>query len=146
MKESYYQDKWVTIYHLTSLPKRDKLSLDKCMEVGSCLKRRPEDIGQGKEVRMFPNEALAQRRDTSNQQGIYKSGSDLGQNTTRIKARISLLNLGEVELYADIRSNLAKDVAIQRLRDTIRMAMREIITQRISNSYVADATCLRMGD
>ncbi len=141
----YYQDEWVTIYHLTSLPICDKISLDKCMEVGSCQRKQQEGIGQGNEGKMYQGEVLGQRRDTSKLRSIYENASDLELTITHIKAKILLLNLGETELHAVILSDLAKGVEVQRLRDIIRMAMREIIVQRISASYAEDATCLRMG-
>ena len=136
----YYQDEWVTIYHLTSLPICDNLSLDKCMEVDVWGRKQLEGIGQGSEERMSPNYHLVLQGDTSKPMTIFKSVRGSVQNTTHIKARISLLNLVETELYVDIHSDLAKDVVIQNLRDTIRTVMRGIIVQRISGSYAEDVT------
>lgn len=142
----YYQDDYVTIYHLTSLPICDNISLDKCMEVGLCQRKQLEGIEQGSEEKISRSYRQAHQRDTSKLRNISRNASDLGQSIAHIKAKISLLNLGELELYADIHSSLARDVAIQRLRDTIRMAMRETIVQRMSSSYAEDAICLGMGD
>ncbi len=146
MIKPYYSDEWVTIYHLTSLPICDNISLDECMEVGLCQRKQLEGIEQGNEGKISRSYHQEHRRDTSKPRGISRNASGLGQDITHIKARISLLNLGELELYADIHSNLARDVAIQKLRDTIRMAMRETIVQRISASYAEDDICLRTVD
>ena len=120
----YYEDEWVTIYHLHNAPVYGIISLDDCSE-----------------VRSWGNE-----KGINKHRNISTGESGLGQTIMPIKVMISLLNLGELELYAVIKSNLAKDAVIRKLRDTIRMTMREIITQRISASYAEDAICLRVVD
>jgi len=141
----YYQDKWVTIYHLRSLPKCDKLSLYKCTEVKQWIvKSELDDIEQDYEGNLYQNRNLAPNEVTSKLQNTYKGENDLEQSITHIKARILLLNLGELELCVAILSNLAKNVVVQKLRDITRMAIRETIVQRMSDSYAEDAICLRM--
>ena len=142
----YYQDEWVTIYHLTSLPICDNISLGECMEVGLCLRKQLEDIEQGKEVRIFPNEAQEQRRDTLKHQNIYKSGSDSGQTTTPIKVMILLSSLVEHELCVSIPSDLVRDAEAQEQSDITKMAILETIAQRISAFFAEDVICLRMVD
>ena len=142
----YYQDEWVTIYHLTSLPICDNISLGKCMEVGLCLRNQLEGIEQGKGVRIFPNEALAQRRDTNKPLNTYRSGNALGQTTTPIKVRILLSSLEEHELCVNTPSDLAKFVVTPKQNDITKMAILETIAQRISSFFAEDVICSRMVD
>lgn len=124
----------------------DNISLDKCMEVGLCLRKQLEDIERDKGVKIFPSEALGQRRDTSKLQSIYRNESDLGQSTMPIRVRILLSSLVEHELCVNIPSDLVKDVATPEQSDITKMAMLETIVQRISASYAEDVICLRMVD
>jgi len=140
----YYQDDYVTIYHLASLPMCDNISLDKCMEVGLCLRKQLEDIERGKGVRIFPSEALGQRRDINKPQNIYRNESDLGQTTTPIRVRILLSSLVEHELCVNIPSDLARDAATSNQSDITKMAMLETIAQKISSFFAEDVICLRM--
>ena len=140
----YYQDDYVTIYHLTSLPICDNISLDECMEVDLCLRKQLEDIEQGKGVRIFPEWHLAQSGDTIKHQNIYKNESDLGQSTMPIRVRILLSSLEEHELCVNIPLSPAKYVEVLNRSDITRMAMLETIAQRISDFFAEDVICLRM--
>ena len=140
----YYQDEWVTIYHLTSLPMRDNISLDKCMEVDPCQRKQLDGIGQGNEGKMSRSYQQEYRRVTSKLRAMCRSVSDLVLTITLLRARILLLSLDEREHYAVILSSLAKGAVASRRRDITRMITLPIIVQRISASCAEDATCLRM--
>ena len=142
----YYQDEWVTIYHLTSLPICDNISLDKCMEVGLCLRKQLEGIEQDEGVRIFPCEALVQKGDTNRHQSIYGSESDLEQTTTPIRVRVLLSSLAEHELCVNTPSDLAKFAVAPKQSDITKMAILGTIAQKISSFYAEDVICLRMVD
>jgi len=93
-------------------------------------------IGQGYEGMIYQNRDLVQSEVTNKPPNTYKSESDLDLITMPIKVKISLLNLAELELCMVIRTDLEKSVAMSMLKDIIKTAIRETISQRLNDCSV----------
>ena len=142
----YYSDKWVTIYHLISLPMCDNISIGKCMEVGSCQRKQLGDTGQGNKGEMFRSYQQEHQGVTNKLRDMCKSVSGLVLTITLSRARILLSSLDVLGHYAVTLSSLAKGAVARRRRDITKMAMLETIAQRISAFYAEDVICLKMVD
>ncbi len=140
----YYQDEWVTIYHLTSLPICDKLSLDKCMEVDSCRRKQPEGIEQGSEGKMCQGEARVQRRDTNKLRHIFKSVSGLVLTIMRGGVMILSSSLAGLGPCGDTKHGHVNCAEVLNQRDTTRMITPPITVPLMSSFYAEDVICLRM--
>ncbi len=81
----------------------------------------------------------APKRDIDKQKSISGNGSDLALNTMPIRVIMSVSNQLGVGQNVVIRTDLVNFAEIQKLRGIIKMAIRETITQRMSNFYAVDA-------
>lgn len=94
---------------------------------------------------MFLDYCQVQRKDTSKPKNTFGSGCVLALNITISRETMSVLNRHVVGLNVVIRPVPVNPAVIQELKDITKMAIREIIAQRILNFCADDAICLRMG-
>ena len=142
----YFQDEWVTIYHLTSVPNCDNISVDICREAVSCQRKQLEGIEQGNGGKMSLNYHQEHRRVTNKLTSMCESVRDLVRSTMLSRVRKSLSSLVELGHYGDTVSNLANCAEASNPRGTIRMTILETIAQAISSFFAEDVICLRMAD
>jgi hypothetical protein len=144
----YYQDEWVTIYHLTFLPICDNLLLDDCTEVASCcvVKNELGGIEQENGERMFRNLVQVLKRVISKAPNMYRNVNGLVQNIIIGRARISLSSLVVLGHYVSTQLDHVNCVATLKQRGIIKTVTLEIINPIMSNSFAVDVICPRMVD